>query len=133
MYINFKLNNINFINFLIEIDNIVLKLLVNNFKKWFNIEKDYFSVLEYLIPSVIENEKNNNEENDEDENIFILNVPLNKKNIDVDFYNDKKELINFTNNNIKINTSRNIIKLNGIILDKERCYCSWELIQSQLI
>ena len=128
MYINIQLKNDDFINFLIEIDNIIIQILEKNFKTWWNIEKEYTSILEYLIPSVIELENNN---------ILILQIPLKKGNININIYNDKKELINKKKTNIdninNINLCKNIIKLNGVYLDKNRLYCSWQLIQTQII
>ena len=127
MYINIELKNDDFINFLIDIDNIIIQILEKNFKKWWNIEKEYTSIFEYLIPSVIELENNN---------ILILQIPLNKGNININIYNDKKELINKKKTDINdlnnIKSCKNIIKLNGVYLDKNRLYCSWQLIQTQI-
>ena len=94
-------------------------MLVENFKIWFNKDKDSSSILEYFIPTIVHKD---------DKNFLVLEVPLQDNNIDINIYNDKSELI-YCDKLINFEYCNNIIQLNGVYLESNRLYCNWELVQ----
>ena len=124
MYINFSIGSEELIDFFIKIDNIVLKMLVDNYEKWFGENKKPVEILEYYMPTVIH--KNNNK-------FFIIEIPLDKdNNIDINIYNEDGKIIN--NNKLEsINNPMIIIRFNGVYLENSRLYCNWEIIQMKVV
>ena len=123
-YINVSLDNLELSEKILEIDNKIILLITENFKKWFGKSVSIESILEYFIPTKMY---------DKDYKSFvILEIPLFENQIDINIYNNKNEIIENIDN-IQIQKTTNIIKLNGIYLEKNKFYCNWELIQSKII
>ena len=122
-YINISLENIILSEKILEIDNKIIILIKENFKKWFHKSVSIESILEYFIPTKMYNK--------DLKSFFILEVPLFENEIDINIYDFNNNLIKI-NDNITINKTSNIIKLNGVYLEKNKFYCNWELIQTKI-
>ena len=62
---------------------------------------------------------------------FINEIPTYEDEVDINIYDKNDNLID--NKNIPtIENSTNIIKLNGVYLEKNKFYCNWEIVQMKI-
>lgn len=123
-YVNISLDNLELSEKILEIDNKIILLIQENFKKWFNKSVSIESILEYFIPTKMYNK--------DLESFIILEIPLYENKIDINIYDNNNNIIENIEN-INIDKTSNIIKFNGVYLEKNKFYCNWELIQSKII
>lgn len=122
-FINLSLDSEELSNKILEIDNKIILLIKENFKIWFNKSVSIESILEYFIPTKM---YTNNLTT-----FFINEIPTYENEIDINIYDNNDNLID--NKNIPtIENSTNIIKLNGVYLEKNKFYCNWEIVQMKI-
>lgn len=137
IFINFDLksygsnNDINNIyDFFESIDNILIKNVSELFEIWFHKKISYKNLIEYYVPIIL----TKNETDNEYENFFINQVPINDNNeLDINIYDENNNLIEQFYKIKNIGKSIGILNFNGIYFQKKKFFCVWELIQMKLI
>ena len=122
-FINFKLDSEELSEKLLEIDNRVIMIIKESFKKWFKKNVSIESILEYFIPTKMYT--------NDLIGFFICEIPTYENEIDINIY-DKNDLLLENDNIPDIRNSTNIIKLNGVFLEKNKFYCNWEIVQMKI-
>lgn len=122
-FINLSINN-SLNKIILDIDNRLVNIIYNNFKKWFNKSVKIQNILDYFVQTKMHNQHL--------EPYIVLNVPKYENEIDINIYDSNNQILDNTNLP-KFKKCISLIKLNGIYLEKYRFYCCWELIQLKII
>ena len=122
-FINLQLDCESLSEKLLEIDNKIIMIIKDNFKKWFKKNVSIESILEYFIPTKMYT--------NDLTGFFISEIPTYENEIDINIYDENNTLLD--NQQIpQIRNSTNIIKLNGVFLEKNKFYCNWEIVQMKI-